>query len=226
MRLCGNFPKKIFMSSIKILFNLFIQCIAHFSNSRWCKYFWTTSQKWGDEQTNKMMNTKNVDKQWDYHLIFLHPSEFTQQHGWRHLQKLSHLVRMFTCPNVWLRLLTRHIRSWTSGKVSFRQSRISIPSDFIHLCLYTEEHRASVRSLCKQSFIISVGGVWHSPVSLWCKLSYLVSGPSRERKKMAAVEKEMEESLRSELSAWDPRVVEPDSVTLHPWETGEIWPWG
>lgn len=36
---------------------------------------------------------------------------------------------------------------------------------------------------------------------------------------MAAVEKEMEESLRTELSAWDPRVVEPDSVTLHPWET-------
>lgn len=37
---------------------------------------------------------------------------------------------------------------------------------------------------------------------------------------MAAVEKEMEESLKTKLSAWDRRVAEADSVTLHPRETG------
>lgn len=36
---------------------------------------------------------------------------------------------------------------------------------------------------------------------------------------MAAVEKEREESLKTKLSAWDRRVAEADSVTLHPWET-------
>lgn len=36
---------------------------------------------------------------------------------------------------------------------------------------------------------------------------------------MAAVEKEKEESLKTKLSAWDRRVTEADSVTLHPWET-------
>lgn len=30
----------------------------------------------------------------------------------------------------------------------------------------------------------------------------------------------MEESQKTELSAWDRRVVEADSVALHPWETG------
>lgn len=52
-------------------------------------------------------------------------------------------------------------------------------------------------------------------------LSYLVSGPCGSRKKkMAAVEREKEESLKTELSAWDRRVLEADSVTLHPRETG------
>lgn len=37
---------------------------------------------------------------------------------------------------------------------------------------------------------------------------------------MAAEEKEREESLKTKLSVWDRRVVEADSVTLHPWETG------
>ncbi len=37
---------------------------------------------------------------------------------------------------------------------------------------------------------------------------------------MAAEQKEREESLKTKLSAWDRRVAEADSVTLHPWETG------
>lgn len=37
---------------------------------------------------------------------------------------------------------------------------------------------------------------------------------------MAEVEREREESLKTKLSAWDRRVAEADSVTLHPWETG------
>lgn len=36
---------------------------------------------------------------------------------------------------------------------------------------------------------------------------------------MAVEEREMEESQRTTLSAWDWRVAEADSVTLHPWET-------
>ncbi|KAK2846877.1 hypothetical protein Q5P01_009876 [Channa striata] len=43
-----------------------------------------------------------------------------------------------------------------------------------------------------------------------------VSGPCGE--KMAAVEKKREESPKTKLSAWDPRVADADSVTLHPWE--------
>lgn len=63
--------------------------------------------------------------------------------------------------------------------------------------------------------MVSGGGLWHSPVSLWCRLSYLVSGLCRVLKKMAALQKEMGESLRTEC-----RAVEPDTVTLHPGETG------
>lgn len=35
-----------------------------------------------------------------------------------------------------------------------------------------------------------------------------------------AAQKEREESLKTKLSAWDRRVAQADSVTLHPWETG------
>lgn len=40
-------------------------------------------------------------------------------------------------------------------------------------------------------------------------------GGGKEKKK-----EKMEESQKTGLSAWDRRVVEADSVALHPWETG------
>lgn len=43
---------------------------------------------------------------------------------------------------------------------------------------------------------------------------------SKNKKKKVAVEKEMEESLKAKLSAWDQRVAGADSVTLHPWDMG------
>lgn len=54
-------------------------------------------------------------------------------------------------------------------------------------------------------------------MSLWCRLSYLVSGPRRVlKKKKAVLQKETAESLRTEL-----RAIEPDTITLHPGETGQ-----